>query len=75
MMAIKTMETMMIEIPSQTDFHSMKKSDTRLESNDVNPMANQRTLLTVYQIDSQMLAAGAYGRKFSPNLKQIQTFG
>ena len=68
MMAIKRSATIMIEIPSQIDFISQKKTETTLDSIAVPPIAIQRTFEIVWTIDSIMLALGAVGFWFVPNL-------
>jgi len=58
----------MIESPSAPSFHLPMKKLRRVESSAVAPMTTQRISLTVYLIDSMMLALGGSGLQFSPNL-------
>jgi len=56
MIEMRRMETKMMEMPSQTDFHSKKNKETALERSAVAPMATQRMFWTAYIMDSIILA-------------------
>ena len=68
MIEIKRTATIMIEIPSQEAFQFAKNNETTADKIAVAPMAIQRIFVNVWTMDSKILAVGACGLLFSPNL-------